>query len=331
MGEVLPTNSRTVRIGCVAPAQASHAQSAGGWGRRTPYRRADDLGRSGSLGFKSPGRDTEALDLPSGNPRTSGNSSFADAGGLGRGSVPGPPLLVRSPHILAASRGQLTAIYLWSTRNQFGSPRALAEVLLARLALPPATRIVLAVGEHQPVEKPNWAGFFDDVISTKRRRSSKFPVRGSVADEIAEAVEPLRDPHYERFAEAWTSLTLTNRRRRRDLPGRPTSELLVERRRPQAPHLDVRGNRLILAIPREARRGQVNAWISAVVAETTRVDYLIDEGMAGVMEVSLMLRHRDAHLELHQARVPLPTSLRTFDSYKAVRSAAFAGYEVEAS
>ncbi|MEV4261954.1 hypothetical protein [Kribbella sp. NPDC049584] len=240
---------------------------------------------------------------------------------------PDHPLLLRNPAILASVRGFLTA-YFFVGRNSVST--ADDRIMLARLALPAGTRIVVASEEFgSAVDNDSYLS--DELVElASDRESLRVPSGPFRRSDSAELIDSVRWEHHERFAEAWAATqgvgqTVESTRGRR---GRSTAALSLEDE--SNPRLFVRrhmvSDRLVVDGPPAPSRTRLGQRMSTAIENAVHLDYGLSRGLEGVRRYGSLLSSQDAHLALHHYFLSEVPQTRAFDELRPLRAAAFAGY-----
>jgi hypothetical protein len=134
---------------------------------------------------------------------------------------PGHPLLLRGPDVLASYRGTLTAYFGFTQQSRRPLASLLPKVVLSRFALPAGTSFVLALDPPADLADEE-ASLFEELVVAADERLAQVPIGRMSTSAGAEATEPLRMFHHERFAEAW-ALSTRGRKPTRRTRGEPAS------------------------------------------------------------------------------------------------------------
>ena len=240
---------------------------------------------------------------------------------------PDHPLLLRNPAILASVMGSLTAYYFVG-RNAASAVDD--RIMLARLALPAGTRIVV-VAEEFDSEADNDSYLSDELVELAvDRESLRVPSGPFRRSDSAELIDSIRWEHHQRFAEAWAATqgvgqSVESMRERR---GRSTAALSLEE--DSRPRLFVRqhmvSDGLVVDGPPVSNRAGLGRRMSTAIENAVHLDYGLSRGFEGVRRYGGLLSSQDAHLALHHYFLSEVPRTRAFDEFRPLRAAAFAGY-----
>jgi hypothetical protein len=240
---------------------------------------------------------------------------------------PDHPLLLRNPAVLASVRGALTAYFVVG-----GSSVSAVDdrIMLARLALPVGTRMVVAAeGFASDVHSDSYLS--DEIVEiSPDRKLPRVPSGRLRRSDSAELVDDVRGEHHLRFAEAWaaTRSAAQSGESVRERGGRSTAALSLEiESRPRLfarRHMVTDG--LVVDEPAVLNRARLGQRMSAAIENAVHLDYGLSRGLEGVRRSSDLLSSRDAHLALHHYFLSEVPSTRAFDVFRPLRAAAFAGF-----
>jgi len=258
-------------------------------------------------------------------------------------SYPDHPLLLRGPDVLATYRNSLTAYFVMARSTQNSINQMLSTALLSRLALPLGTRLVFVVAEATRLaEEASW--LFEETVEAGRNKNLRVPVDPLPISGVAEVFEALRNPHHDRFAEAWAPTT-RGRRFTRRTPGEPTSLRGLTREaishesggppeledsdsiaQPGPQYLAFDNGIFYFRPPGALAASRLSRLTSDAAATAVSVDYGLEFGFQGLVDVADLVRSQDAHLALHHGEIPIESHEVPFDATKPLRAAAFAGF-----
>jgi len=239
---------------------------------------------------------------------------------------PDHPLLLRGPDVLASYRGMLTAYFGFIHRNRWPLASLLPKVVLSRFALPSGTSFVLVLDSSVDLANEE-TSLFEQVVVAADERRAQVPVGRMYTSAGAEAAEPLRMFHHERFADAWASST-RGRKPTRRTPGEPTS--LYGQRAPRltaamARYTDYDNGQFYFTSAESESEGRPRTWLSSATDLVVRTDYDLDDGLFGLSQISGLTLSGDTYLPLHRNSISIHAEPREFDALKRLRAAAFAG------
>jgi hypothetical protein len=272
---------------------------------------------------------------------------------------PDHPFLLEPPEILVGQNGELAGIFVLTARDRPGTGRnSFARYLLARLALPEHATLVIAAEDIDLIGYTKFAAV-DDIRPADqtpfRWPSDRRPSRWN------EAVENIRWPHFERFADTWKSgADAQHARLTRQRKGRSTTTMWLQGL-PAARDASTRTPRDVrIAIPdddrgRQPGRERAQSWRPVVAPDGERlalertptdrpsdlriglalacrsavsVDYGLGLGLDGLSETASALESAAAYLPTHLISVGDRPSGRRFDVDRPLRSAAFVGFDL---
>ncbi len=194
---------------------------------------------------------------------------------------PGHPLLLRGPDVLASYRGTLTAYFGFTQQSRRPLASLLPKVVLSRFALPAGTSFVLALDPPADLADEE-ASLFEELVVAADERLAHVPIGRMSTSAGAEATEPLRMFHHERFAEAW-ALSTRGRKPTRRTRGEPASFY---------------GQRA-LRLTRAMAENYPRTWLSSATDLVVRIDYDLDDGLSGLSQISGLTLSGNAYLPLH--------------------------------
>ncbi|MEL4358290.1 MULTISPECIES: hypothetical protein [unclassified Luteococcus] len=220
---------------------------------------------------------------------------------------------MRGPDLLAAIRGELLAIYVYSSLGLGPeNPSEYGRIILGHLALPMHAKFILAttrIIDDVSVSLFDEVWLLGDDEAFPRRMAGDFP-------RVAAHLGPLREAHHRRFlsrgAEANSDRVTTS----------------------QAISLEMGNLRLPSFV--NVDNGQLYAGISSTdeIAISRRVASLswvasvndFSSNPSALADIATMIKRGDARLARHHLRATFTEVPTGFDPYKPLRAAEFAGY-----
>lgn len=270
---------------------------------------------------------------------------------------PDHPFLLEPPDILAAQNGQLTSIFVLTAADKPGVGRnSYARYLLARLALPPHATHVMVMEDPGSLDDDEFEPV-DDIKSVDGPQFRWVPERRP--SRWNEATDTLRQPHFERFAEAWkagprarlsritrptsgrstTSIWLSSANWANGVVGDgsiqhelPINETISQHqsgsRLSWRPVVSPDGERLQLTRTATGAASELRAGLTTACRAVVTVDYGLRLGPSGLAETASMVAGPGAYLPTHEIRLGQRRARRVFDVDRPFRSAAFAGFDL---
>ncbi len=239
---------------------------------------------------------------------------------------PGHPLLLRGPDVLASYRGTLTAYFGFTQQSRRPLASLLPKVVLSRFALPAGTSFVLALDPPADLADEE-ASLFEELVVAADERLAHVPIGRMSTSAGAEATEPLRMFHHERFAEAW-ALSTRGRKPTRRTRGEPASfygQRALRLTRAMARYTGYDNGQFYFVSGESGRENYPRTWLSSATDLVVRIDYDLDDGLSGLSQISGLTLSGNAYLPLHGNSISIHADPREFDALKRLRAAAFAG------